>query len=83
MTWPNTPRIFARTTYGYYRQIGVEDCIAADAGDYVRIALRLGTDQEERIGANKYKLFERTEVVDELGDLLAAAVEAKERARGW
>lgn len=88
ITWPNTFRLFARTTYGYYRQIGVEDCIAVDAAEYVRIAIRLGTDQafrsriEERIAANRHKLIERTEVVDELGDLLAGAVETKEKARG-
>ncbi len=40
VTWPGG---FARgrVTAAYYRQMGIEDLIAADAGDYIDLALRL------------------------------------------
>lgn len=44
------PGNFARSriTYGCYRKMGVMDCVARDAGDYVDIAVRLGTDRTFR-----------------------------------
>lgn len=88
VTWPNVARLFARTTFAYYHQIGVSDCIANNPREYVDLALRLGTDDEFReaveaqINANKYKLFQREEVIDELCDLLVGAVETKRKAHG-
>lgn len=52
-----------RQTYGMLRQIGVEDTIATDVDDYIRIAVRLGKDRAlrddvaRRIRENKHKLF--------------------------
>ena len=37
-----------RFTFGFYRKMGVPDCIAANADDYVERAVRLGTDREWR-----------------------------------
>jgi len=52
-----------RQTYGMLKQIGVEDTIATDADDYVRIAVRLGQERavrddiSRRIRKNKHLLF--------------------------
>lgn len=52
-----------RQTYGMLRQIGVEDTIASDVDDYVRIAVRLGKDRAwrddvtRRVRENKHLLF--------------------------
>ena len=37
-----------RYTYGFYRTIGVTECIAASQEEYVDIAIRLGTDSDYR-----------------------------------
>ncbi len=37
-----------RLTYGFYRRIGVEDCIARDLADYARIAMRLALEPDWR-----------------------------------
>ncbi len=34
--------------YGHYRRIGLTECVAKDAGDYVDIAVKLGTDPDWR-----------------------------------
>lgn len=74
-----------RHTYGMYRKMGFEACIAGDAADYVRIALRLGTEPAwrsevsrgilERCGV----LFEDVNVVREFERFF---VEAVAHARG-
>ncbi|WP_297172923.1 hypothetical protein [Thermomonas sp.] len=52
-----------RQTCGMLKHIGVEDTIASDSEDYVRIAVRLGQDRawrddiSRRIRENKHKLF--------------------------
>lgn len=53
-----------RLSLAIYRHLGVMDCVAADADDYVRIAVRLGTDAawragvEGRIAANLDRIFD-------------------------
>src|SRR5208283_4646382 len=37
-----------RLTYALYRQMGLADLVAGDAADYVRLAVRLGTDRGYR-----------------------------------
>jgi predicted O-linked N-acetylglucosamine transferase (SPINDLY family) len=37
-----------RITLALYKMMGLDDCIARDAGDYVRIASELGCDSEKR-----------------------------------
>ena len=38
----------SRLTLGLYRQMGIEDAIAATSGDYINIAVKLGTDKNAR-----------------------------------
>lgn len=60
-----------RHTQAMYRKMGIHDCIATDAQDYVDIAVRLGTDRQfaarmrERILEHNQVLFENLAVVRE------------------
>jgi protein O-GlcNAc transferase len=68
------PGAFARSrvTTACYRKMGIVDCIAADAEDYVKIAVRLGTDRawrqnvKSRIEAARRVLYENPGVLREL-----------------
>jgi predicted O-linked N-acetylglucosamine transferase (SPINDLY family) len=76
-----------RQTYGFYRQMGMLDCVAADAADYVRQAVRLGTDpawREQvcaRIRAARGVLFENRAAVRELEQVFRELVAARGRGR--
>ena len=37
-----------RVTYGCYKQIGVMDCVVSTKAEYVKLAVRLGTDPRYR-----------------------------------
>lgn len=92
VTWPGR---FAhgRITYACYRQMGIGDLIAADAGEYVDLALRLAgagdgpgdgdgdgafrQDMTARILAAVPKLFENAAMIGELEDFLHAAYECR------
>jgi predicted O-linked N-acetylglucosamine transferase (SPINDLY family) len=69
-----------RLTAALYRQMGVMECVAADAPGYVAIALKLGNDpcwREEvrgRILARKHRIFGDASAVAELEDYLLGAV---------
>jgi protein O-GlcNAc transferase len=60
-----------RHTQAMYRKMNILDCIAKDPAEYVRIAVRLGTDQEyataigTRIRAASHLLFEDPRVIME------------------
>ncbi len=60
-----------RHTAGMYRKMGFTECVAADADDYVRIAVRLGTEADYRrhvrdeIVLRNEVLFEDPRVVQE------------------
>jgi len=60
-----------RITQGYYQKMGVLDCVARDAGDYVDIAVRLGADPvyrrqiKAKIMAANNALFDDDAVVRE------------------
>ncbi|NQV56643.1 MAG: hypothetical protein HQ503_12355, partial [Rhodospirillales bacterium] len=81
VTWPSLPNLYARVTLGYYRVIGMEDCIAGSAEEYVELALRLGRDKEwrdeisARIRERSPLLFERKLVLDELTSFFERALE--------
>jgi protein O-GlcNAc transferase len=70
-----------RATYACYRQMGIEDCIADDAEDYVRKAVRLAVepayrhDVRKELRARAELLAERHDMVRELEQFLRAAVE--------
>ena len=61
-----------RITYALYRKMGVFDCVAQTAEEYVRLALTLGTNRDrrqdlrERIQAANEVLFEDHGAVREL-----------------
>jgi predicted O-linked N-acetylglucosamine transferase (SPINDLY family) len=61
----------SRHTLAFYRQMGFRDCVAVSPSDYVKIAVRLGTDaphREEikaRILAARHRLFEDQHVIRE------------------
>jgi predicted O-linked N-acetylglucosamine transferase (SPINDLY family) len=60
-----------RHTAGMYRKMGLTQCVAKDAEDYVRIALSIATDRERRrqisneILQRNYVLFEDMRAVRE------------------
>ena len=70
----------SRITYALYRTMGVDDCVAADTGDYVERAVRLGTDPEwnrqvrQRILAANHLIYENDAGVRELEQFLVDAV---------
>jgi protein O-GlcNAc transferase len=70
-----------RFTYGFYRTMGVDECIAADPEDYVARAVRLGTDAEwrrhvtERIEQTSGVLFESHSAVADYDRILGQLVE--------
>jgi predicted O-linked N-acetylglucosamine transferase (SPINDLY family) len=61
-----------RIAYACYCRMGIRDCVAADADDYVRLAVRLGKDSawraslRTRILAANHVLFENAGAVREL-----------------
>ena len=65
-----------RWSMAYYEQLGVTDLVAKDADDYVRIAVRIATDEsareevKRRVQAALPKLFRRQEAVDEWSKML-------------
>jgi predicted O-linked N-acetylglucosamine transferase (SPINDLY family) len=76
-----SPFMRGRVTAACYRKMGMADCIADTAVDYVKQAIRLGTDPEyrgqmrARILAANHALFEDRESLHEIEDFLEAAVE--------
>lgn len=70
-----------RLTLGRYKKIGVMDCVAIDSDEYVKIALRLGTDSmyremiKAKILAANYSLYEDMEAVQELAQFFREAIE--------
>jgi protein O-GlcNAc transferase len=69
-----------RHTQAMYRKMAILDCIARDAGDYVDIAVRIGTDRDharalrQRILARKHVLFEDPRVVQEFERFFREAI---------
>lgn len=64
----------ARITYAQYRMMGIDDCIVQYPGEYIQLALRLGTDRPFRdsvrqkiLSANSV-LYENTSAVRGLED---------------
>ena len=80
VTWPNRQVLSAKVTAAYYQEIGVTDCIAESAEDYVAKAVRLGTDRawratmSRRLLAQNQLLFKRREVLDELAHLFESSL---------
>jgi predicted O-linked N-acetylglucosamine transferase (SPINDLY family) len=51
-----------RYTFGFYRTMQIEDCIALSTRDYIEKAIKLGTDQEWRAHLVD-KICERNEIL--------------------
>jgi len=74
-----------RITYGCYRQMGMLDCVAKDAADYARIAVRLGTEPAFRarcraaIFARNSILYDNPGFVRELEEFFPSALAQRER----
>ena len=72
-----------RVTGAYYRQMGIEHGLALNKQDYIDIAVRMGTDSdyrnmvEELIRANRHKLFQRLDIVDNFSNFLIEAYDLK------
>ena len=60
-----------RVTAGMYKAMGIDDCIAHNIEQYIKIAIKLADDKQfrdeikEKILKSKYILFENTEVIKE------------------
>ena len=71
-----------RQTLSCYRAMGFLDLVAADAADYARLAVRLGTDApwrehvREQIRSSSHVLFENPAAIRELEQFFRAAVSA-------
>jgi len=80
VTWPGA-YARGRVTAACYRRMGVLDCVAADPEDYVRTAVRLGTDQayqnwiRSRVLAANDVLYEDIQAVREFERFLQCAVD--------
>jgi len=78
VTWPGKLQR-GRHTQAMYRKMDIDDCIAADPGQYVDIAVRIGTDRvyaaglRARIGSRNHVLFEDRRVVEEYERFFVAA----------
>jgi predicted O-linked N-acetylglucosamine transferase (SPINDLY family) len=70
-----------RHTQGMYRKMGILDCIAADAQQYVDIAVRIATDAthaemlRKRIVSCSHVLFENRAVIDEFERFFVEALD--------
>lgn len=70
-----------RVTGACYRKMGMTDCVASNPGEYVEIAVRLGTDKayreqiKRRILASNAVLYEDLEAVRELERFFLRAVD--------
>jgi hypothetical protein len=81
VTWPGEFHR-GRHTLGFYKAMGIPDCVAKGPGEYVDIAVRLGTDKawrddiKARILARNHVLYEDMEVVREFERFFQEAVAA-------
>jgi predicted O-linked N-acetylglucosamine transferase (SPINDLY family) len=72
-----------RITYAIYRRMGVDACVAADRADYVRLAVRLGGDAEQRAAVSRQiragcgRFFGDVGAVGELEDFLQSAARGR------
>ncbi|MBI3860694.1 MAG: tetratricopeptide repeat protein [Planctomycetia bacterium] len=84
VTWPGE-FMRARQCYCNYHHMGLFDCVAKDAEDYVRIAVRLANDREfreviiEKIFARNGVLYNNPAYAYELEKFLITALESQNR----
>ncbi len=80
------PFVRGRYTFGFYRTMGIADCVATTVDEYVERAVRLGTDRdwrshvEDRIRDTSDVLFESADSIAEYDRIFRQLVdEAKSR----
>jgi len=84
VTLPGT-HLFGRFTLGLYEEMGLRDCVAGSAGDYVERAVRIATDRGYRdqlareIEARSAVLFERRDITLAFAEFLERAVRSERR----
>jgi protein O-GlcNAc transferase len=87
VTWPGA-FMRGRHTYGFYKLMGLDQCVARDAADYVAIAVRLGTDPAWRaevsraILAANGVLYENADTVRAIENFLLQALARRRTAAG-
>jgi predicted O-linked N-acetylglucosamine transferase (SPINDLY family) len=64
------PFVRGRYTFGFYRTMGLTDCVAANADDYVERAVRLGRDREWRAHVES-RIRDTSDVLFESSDSIA------------
>jgi len=85
ITWPGR-FMCGRLTLGFYRQIGVMDCVAHDAQSYIDIATRLASDKtfknkiKTRILKNADVLYEDIKAVHELEHFFERVVKENDKS---
>lgn len=68
--------INGRFTYGFYKKMGIMDCICYSVKDYIQLALKLGTDRDfnkmirTKISKKKDLLFNEQDSIQEWSDNL-------------
>lgn len=81
VTWPDG-FMRGRVTAGYYRQMGMDDLIVDNKQDYVEMALKVAHDSafkrqmQEKISANRHKVFEQIGIVRQLEQFFKKAFDA-------
>lgn len=71
-----TPYLKGRLTYAMYKLMKIDDCVASDMQDYVRIAARLGTDRDfnrtirEKIRTSNHVLYENPAGIRDIEEFL-------------
>jgi predicted O-linked N-acetylglucosamine transferase (SPINDLY family) len=76
---PPSPFMRGRLTYAMYRPMDIPDLVAANPADYVRLAVRLGTEPDYREPMRRRTLemsgvlYEDVAVVREVERMLLAA----------
>jgi tetratricopeptide (TPR) repeat protein len=80
VTWPS-PYLPGRLTYGFYRQMGILDCVADSLEEYVDLAIKLANDKrfynsiKNKIKSRSSVLFEDELAIGELETFFTRAVD--------
>jgi len=69
VTWPSS-MLPGRLTYGFYKQMGVLDCVAWDRSSYVSIAHRLANDLAWRQAVRRKILEKSTILFENINDVV-------------
>jgi predicted O-linked N-acetylglucosamine transferase (SPINDLY family) len=80
VTWPS-PYLPGRLTYGFYKQMGILDCVADSLDEYADLAIKLANDKQfynsikNKIESRSQRLFEDESALKELETFFCQAVD--------